>query len=455
MGVNQPAAAGSGQLNYFEIYSNYNKVEVVDYTGGIMELKYYESILDPSIRATAMFADTGYRKDSEDGVAGFEKDDLNFTSGEKVNFKITDGYGVELEFKNANHFRIHGDPGLTVESTNKVIFSIDMHSQESIVNDIADFYVYGRFDGEIPLNAQTILTSVLKTSKSVFIDKGLNSYNFLGHAEKVFHLLPNLAKKTVPDLPGAFGKLAGFLFYENYDGYQFRSIDMLFMQEPKRNFIFNNLTDLPPGYDAKILDYSFIGAVNLDRLSQTGAMTRTRKQEFNRMKNTYNENSRGSLDQYNVDNNGGKERPKLADGPSKLEIGGEKKSLQEYVTRHFNGKMSDNGIQPAGFTLDKQIPLSQKPNFNLDEILRQSAMRYNQLFSHKLSIAIPGDFELRAGDLVFIDLPEISGKTNRVVSQKVSGVYMIADICNRLTKNGCYTRLNLVRDSIYRKPAKM
>ena len=461
MGVNQPAAAGSGQLNYFEIYSNYDKVEVVDYTGGIMELKYYESILDPSIRATAMFADTGYRKDSEDGVAGFEKDDLNFTSGEKVHFKITDGYGVELEFKDEKQFRIHGDPGLTVESTNKVIFSIDMHSQECIINDCADSYVYGRFDGEIPLNAETILKEVLKTKKKIIIDNGLNSYNFLGHAEKVFHLLPNLAKKTVPDLPDAFGKLAGFLFYETYyddkikGGYNFRSIDKLFMQEPKRNFIFNNLVDLPPGYDAKILDYSFIGAVNLDKLSQTGAMTRTRKQEFNRMKNTYNENSRESLDQYNVDNNGGKERPKLADGPSKLEVGDEKKPLQECVTRHFNGKMSDDGIQPAGFTLDKQIPLSQKPNFDLDEILRQSAMRYNQLFSHKLSIAIAGDFELRAGDLVFIDLPEISGKTNRVVSQKISGIYMIADLCNRLTKNGCYTRLNLVRDSIYRKPAKM
>ena len=86
--------------------------------------------------------------------------------------------------------------------------------------------------------------------------------------------------------------------------------------------------------------------------------------------------------------------------------------------------------------------------------MRQSVMRYNQLFSHKLSIAIPGDFELRAGDLVFVDFPEVSGKRNRLVSQKIGGIYMISDLCNRLTKTGCYTRLNLVRDSIYRKPFK-
>jgi hypothetical protein len=61
---------------------------------------------------------------------------------------------------------------------------------------------------------------------------------------------------------------------------------------------------------------------------------------------------------------------------------------------------------------------------------------------------------LRAGDLIYCDFPEVSGKTSRVVSQKVGGIYMIADVCHRLTKNSCYTRLNLVRDSIYRKPFK-
>jgi hypothetical protein len=71
-----------------------------------------------------------------------------------------------------------------------------------------------------------------------------------------------------------------------------------------------------------------------------------------------------------------------------------------------------------------------------------------------MSITIVGDFRLRAGDLIYCDFPEVSGKMNKVVSQKAGGIYMIADVCHRITKNNCYTGLNLVRDSIYRKPFK-
>jgi hypothetical protein len=108
-----------------------------------------------------------------------------------------------------------------------------------------------------------------------------------------------------------------------------------------------------------------------------------------------------------------------------------------------------------GKTLLDQLPKSTYVNYNNDEILRQSYVRYNNLFSIKLSIAIAGDMSLRAGDLIFCDFPEVSSKKNTVVSQKKSGEYLIVDICHRITKNGCYTRLNLVRESIGRKPAKM
>ncbi len=442
MAENFAAQAGSGQINLFEVYSNYN--DPVDVASACIELNYYESILDNTVRAEATFVDTGYRQ-NESGSSVFEKDDINMTSGEKVFLKITDGYNTQLSFVEDKQLRINGDPGASSEDVNKVVFSVDMYSKEAINNKHADNWVYGRYDGKITDSVESILRNCLKTPKNIIIDPGLNGYNFIGHTEKPFYLCTLLGKKCVPQLPDAFGKLAGYLFYETYDGYNFRSIDMLFMQKPKRTLIYNQLIgEIPEGYDGKILDYSFMGTINLDKVANSGAMTTIRKQEFNRMKNTYNEVSIGSSVSYMGDNNGGLERPKIA----------EDLKLQEKVTRTVSAKMSDDGILPTGKTLAQQIPLSQQPNFNMDEIVRQSIMRYNQLYSNKLSIAIAGDFRLRAGDLVYCDFPEVSGKTSRVVSQKVGGIYMIADVCHRITKNNCYTRLNLVRDSIYRKPFK-
>ena len=442
MAENFAAQAGSGQINLFEFYSNYN--DPVDVSSACIELNYYESILDNTVRAEATFVDTGYRKD-EDGSSVFEKDDVNMTSGEKVFLKITDGYETQLSFIEDKQLRINGDPGASSEDVNKVVFSVDMYSKEAINNKHADNWVYGRYDGKITDSVESILRNCLKTPKNLIIDPGLNGYNFIGHTEKPFYLCTLLGKKCVPQLPDAFGKLAGYLFYETYDGFNFRSIDMLFMQKPKRTLIYNQLIgEIPEGYDGKILDYSFMGTINLDKLVDSGAMSAIRKQEFNRMKNVYSEVSIGSSISYMGDNNGGLERPKIA----------EDLKLQEKPTRTVSAKMSDDGILPTGTTLAQQIPLSQQPNFNMDEIIRQSIMRYNQLYSNKLSIAIAGDFRLRAGDLIYCDFPEVSGKTSRVVSQKVGGIYMIADVCHRITKNNCYTRLNLVRDSIYRKPFK-
>jgi hypothetical protein len=443
MSANFAAQGGEGQIKELVFYSNYN--EPVDVAAACVELNYYESILDNSVRCSATFADTGYRKDNENGMAVFEKDDINMTSGEEVDIKIQDGYGTELKFAKDNQLRISGDPSASSEDVNKVVFSVDMYSKECIDNVNASNYVYGRYDGKITDSVTAILRGCLKTPKNIIVDPGFNTYSFLGHSEKSFYLCTLLAKKCVPNIKNAFGNLAGYLFYETYEGFQFRSIDMLFMQQPKRKLIYNQLIgEIPPGYDGKILEYSFIGTVNLDSVIRSGAMTRARQQRFNSRTKGYDENSYDSESTYFEDNNGGKERPVIAKGTK----------IQESVTRQYSGRSADDGICPPGLKLSEQIPKARKPNFDMNEIVRQSTMRYNQLFSHKMSIAIPGDFSLRAGDLIYCDFPEVSGKTSRVVSQKVGGIYMIADVCHRLTKNSCYTRLNLVRDSIYRKPFK-
>jgi hypothetical protein len=439
MPANIAAQGGQAQINLFEFESNYERSKL-DLAGGIIELNYYESILENTVRASATFADTGYRK--EEGFAVTEEKGVKLTAGEKVNLKITDGYDTTLSFL-GNKNLVVKEPKQTAGTTNKITFDIDLFTTEAVNNELVPYRVVKRYDGKVSDTIEKILKEVLKTTKELDIDTTLNTLSVLPTTTKPFYQCTWLGPRSVPDVQDAKGKLAGFLFYETYEGYKFKSIDKLFEQKPKRKLIFNNLIgEVPPKYDAKILQYSFSSSLDLKNILQTGSHLKTELKAMNAYESSYRKNEADSKDQFNQTNNGGKEQPVI----------GKFLSLQEQSSR-ISFKLDDMGALVPGKTLNDQLSKSTYINYNNDEILRQSYMRYNNLFSTKLSIIIPGDFSLHAGDLVHCDFPEVTSNTTKLVSEKVSGIYMISDMCHRITKNSCYTRLNLVRDSIGRKPS--
>ena len=405
MGANQ--AAESSNITTFDIFSNYGKK--VSVLGGVAEVHYYESVLDNTIRVTAILADTGNRFDSSESVGAVEDDeDLKLTAGEKTHLVLEDNFGTRLKFQGDTQLRIKEVRNI-IEHTQKMIYTIDFYSKESIDNELVENRVIKRYDGKITDSVQKILTDVLKTPKNIDIDPGLNKFNFIGNTEKPFHKLIWLAKRCVPEFPGADGDLAGYFFFETSEGFKFKSIDKLFTQNYKRKLIFNNTTSLPDGYDAKILDYTFDNTVDIQRQMSTGGLFQTENRAVDSYKSSYRENE-FNYDRQNKENNiGGKEFPKLA---SDL-------SAQQRSTR-ISYKWDDKGFLPEGINLESQLEKSKEINFDIDKILRQSFMRYNNLFTTKLSIVIPGDFDLHAGDLVHCDFPEVSNKVNQLaVEEKV------------------------------------
>ena len=120
------------------------------------------------------------------------------------------------------------------------------------------------------------------------------------------------------------------------------------------------------------------------------------------------------------------------------------------------------GVIPTGSgTGDSQEQLgekSQELNFDSASILNQSIMRYQQMFTSKVIITVPGDFSLHAGDCVWLDTFEKVETKNKACGdepdKKVGGPYVIATLCHYLTTDETYTKLVLFRDSVGRPPLK-
>lgn len=434
MPENIAAQGGQSQITLFETIAENGK-ETLDLSK-VNELNYYESILEHTIRVSATIADTGYRAQKKSGNASAAKsEDID---GRFVNLKIIDGYQNQLRFTDESKLRISLTRDIQ-ESTNKSFFTIDLTSKEYDDNPKLKCAVIKRYDGKIDESIKKILTECIKTQKQIDADPTLNTFSVFGKSQTPFYLCTWLATRSVPEMQGANQNLAGYFFYETAEGYKFKSIDKLFTQKPKRILIFNNVIgSIPPGYDGKIIDYSFDKTFNLKQLRQTGALGQTQLRAFNIFSNKYEESEFNYKKQYQETNTG---------GTKPIDYGED----QDETTRRFFS-IKDFGVAPSGTTKQQLEKSRDTLNFNIDNILRQSTMRYNALYTIKLSIVIAGDISLHAGDLIHCDFPEVSGEKLKVVNSEKSGIYMIHDLCHRITKNGCYTKLNLVRDSIGRKP---
>ena len=434
-------AAESGNITRFEIYPNLFKGESVttkkptSLLGGAVELYYYESIFENSVKITTQIVDTGNTLPADDGTGAFVEliDGLKVGGGEKMFLDFEDNQGTKLKFSEDNALYLNQLRNTTNDYAKGKTFTIDASSKEFFDNELTR--VVRRYDGKISESGRKIMEEVIRTPKFLDIENTENKYNFLGVTKKPFWTITWLAKKSVPKNKG---KSAGYLFFETYDGFKFKSLDTLFGQKPKKKYIYNNTTKVPNGYNGKIINPPvFSTNIHLQPKLMMGTYNTEHKQ-IDFYKSKFELKPFDYLTQEKGIRTAGRDF--------------------EFVNSEFTSKpsritynVSDIGGLPEGKTLSKQLEKSKKINLERQEITNQANMRYNQLGTIQVQVMLVGDFSLRAGDLIECDFPELSSKPNQEPSKKMSGIYMIADVCHRITPNDTLTSLNLIRDSYGRK----
>jgi len=444
----------TGNIKEFKLHQSKDGGNTVDAAGVVVDLKYYEDILSNSVTMTAVIMESGESDNKDLGNKGM-LDGLPIRGGEPATIVIEDHDENKLEFKNDSKLYVNRIRNV-VPGTQKDLYAIDFTSRELFANE--QCRVVRRYDGKISQHVKDILEkdtsgSVgIKTQKKVTVDDS-NSYNFIGNDRKPFYVCTWLASKSAPSDGKLKGGTAGYLFYETYDGFNFRSIDKLWEQSTKGNYLYSNTNDTPPEYDGKIISYDINRDIDLQNNLLMGTYS-NRSLFFDFYAMNY------QVRNFNVDST---QPAKSKEGGSKDKIvtGGTDgidsvaDEFRKPISRLMN-RVLDVGTLPSGKDIDAQLEAwKENPDsatFDAADIMVQSVMRYNQLFSIKINIIIAGDFSLRAGDLIHCEFPELSSESNTQVNQKSGGIYMISSLCHNITPQETYTSLTLVRDSYGRKP---
>ena len=431
--------------------------DTVSVLGGTVRVLYFESILSDSVRATVTFTDAGNtmsktnrrgRRTTAKKVSAVEG--LPITGSEEVYLKFTDNHGNTLDFskqKNNSLFVNQLFPLATGSETTDKSYIIDLAPLEWITNEKGGQSVRKVFSGQISDHVETILKDVLKTEKKLDIEETKSTLDFCGNNTKPYYTLNDLSTKAVSQSQGE-GATAGYFFWETSNSYHFKSIDSLMGQGFKKKILYNETSEsVPPPYNAKALSLETDNKVNVQKKLEMGAYS-NRFLGFNPFTAVWT----NSLTE--AEKNERKDMIKLA-GDNLPELNkrfnkDEADTEYSWTSLQFNS----TGQLNVG-KVDDQLNKSKEINFDAPKIFNQSKMRYNQLFASQVTVVIPGDFSLHAGDAVWVDIPQADATPNKAcgdeVDKETGGKYLLTDLCHYITASDTYTKLVLTRDSFGRK----
>ena len=419
--------------------------ETVGLENGTFNLTYYESILQDTIHASFTYSDTGTINGPFDGKNAV--DGLPIKGSEKFLLKFTDNLDNTLEFKDDSSLYVNNVTPLLDETT-KSMTQLHLVSKEYILNE--KIRINSRLDGLVSQHIEKILTEekYLNTKKDIDIEETVLQINETPKNKKPFYIMNEMSKKGVSAQNQKLGKSAGYFLYETSEGFKFKSIDGMLSQEPKLRVLYNETTsqsedEMPLGYDVKALTYERYNLVNVQKKLAIGAFT-SKVLTFDPFSFSFEIANPQAFLFENDYKMGGEELFKLND---------------EFTNNKANGdfsitslKMKSVGGLQIGNT-ETQLSKSKEVDFTVDQILNQSFMRYNQLFTSQVSITIPGDFSLHAGDAIVVDAPIVESDTkNDDLNEQSGGLYIISDLAHYVTPHETFTKLNLIRDSFGTKP---
>ena len=447
-------ALASQALKYNYVVIQPIEGNAVDLTGHLQYIEYFENIMSPTISMNMKISSS-----------------FNFVS----NLPIRGGEMIAMEIETLSgrlkFGTIEKDQGIVPGSGELYVYKLENLDQPSMAQSFTLKITSPEFftnetsrcmkkykPATIDSHVRDILTNTMQIDPDKIgkIDKATNSYSFIGNTKKPFHTISWLCPKAISgSKQGVSGEgqqakavgTAGYLFFENQKGFNFRSIENLVSRTRKGNESAN----------AKIKGEEIHGPYVHQGKGSVGNLYKT---EENFKINHFHVN-RGtdirkaltvgqyanktiffdslshvtSVYDYKLLGDDGLEN-QLGSDDEKEASSNELKMLNSRlfvrVSDHGTLGIGTDGFQTSGIDQAYQA---------------KSASRYNQLFSQSVDIQIPLNTRIKVGDLINCIFPEMDQGRSSELDQSASGNYLVTRLNHHIQPNASFSSLNLVRDS--------
>ena len=386
--------------------------------GKTINFNYYESLYSPVVSANMMFVDAGGSTTDDKNNITSIKEGLPITALEDVQVKIQTKFGT-LDFTK-DAFKVTSSPIMHQEA-NRMTVLLNLINDKEIKN--SELPIFDRFVGKISDTVTKILQQKLQISQDkIDVESTKNSYGITGKGRGALNIILDLCRRSVP-VKGD----AGYFFYQTQDGFNFKSIDFLLSQDSKQKYVYSGA--LKENLENSDNDFKILLAPSIKKDQD---ITKALKNGTYVNRNVFfnPQTFEHSEIIFSVDKDGVKKT-----------LGGDLPVKPEDV-KGFT-KTNHHILDIGSFETQ-----NQNPNNDPREWQATSQMRYNLLHSIVMNIQIPCNTELRAGDIIEIDIEsQQEDKVDSPSDEQQGGKYLILHLCHHFDTLRSYTSLTLVRDS--------
>tara|TARA_B100001287_G_C22672466_1_gene525946 strand:- start:477 stop:1832 length:1356 start_codon:yes stop_codon:yes gene_type:complete len=439
----------AGQPNYgifevskkIKVLTGKDKVVKVDIKGKVLAFNYYESLYSPMVTSSFLEVDTGGTVNSQkDDFAGTLKDGLPVEGFEKVRVKVyPPGYDAVNWTKKNRSFVITGSPFNVDEGTRQTAYfpMISVNAMKGSSKPIEKVYPEAKISEVVKL----ILKDAGLPFKKKNIEETENKMKVSGNSENALDLILKLCPKSI-----AVDGDPGFFFYENSEGFNFKSIHSMIVEGNKRlQDRFGYAADHTYVYKKGIV--ANLNNNNNDFNVLAPPTVRRDQDQLNAIKSGLykirvcirNLVTQEVTEQIiTIDNN-----------PKTVTLG----SGESIISDENNSQLeSDNDycrtytfeLMPGVDVDDVTTEISNNPSLYLPRAI----MRYGLIHSQLVNIIVPCNAGLTVGDCIRLNFENITqdNKVEKELNEHRSGNYLIMHLCHAFTPKNSFTSLTLARD---------